>query len=86
MLLIDADFTAYKCAQANEDSIDFGNDVIIAQSNFSEVVKMFEREIKKLTKDMMDDDVILYFSSVENFRKKIYPDYKGHRNRRKPLG
>ena len=86
MLLTDADFIGYKCSQANEDSIDFGNDVIIAQSNFSEVVKMFEREIKKLTKDMMDDDVILYFSSVENFRKKIYPDYKGHRNRRKPLG
>ncbi len=86
MLLIDADYTAYKCAQANEDSIDFGNDVIIAQSNFSEVVKMFERELRKLTTDMMDDTVILYFSSFENFRKKIYPDYKGHRNRRKPLG
>ena len=22
----------------------------------------------------------------ENFRKKIYPDYKGHRNRKKPCG
>ena len=86
MLLIDADFTGYKSAQANEYEFDFGHDVIIAQSNFSEVVKMFEREIKKLTKDMMDDNVILYFSSAENFRKKIYPDYKGHRNRRKPLG
>lgn len=86
MLLIDADYTAYKCAQANEDAIDFGDDVIVAQSNFSEVIKMFEREIKKLTTDMMDDEVILYFSSPQNFRKKIYPDYKGHRNRRKPLG
>ena len=86
MLLIDADFTGYKCSQANEFEFDFGHDVIIAQSNFSEVLKMFEREIKKLTKDMMDDSVILYFSSSENFRKKIYPDYKGHRNRRKPLG
>ena len=84
MLLIDADYTGYKSAQANEYEFDFGHDVIIAQSNFSEVVKMFEREIKKLTKDMMDDNVILYFSSAENFRKKIYPDYKGHRNRKKP--
>ena len=73
MLLIDADFTGYKSAQANEYEFDFGHDVIIAQSNFSEVVKMFEREIKKLTKDMMDDNVILYFSSSENFRKKFTP-------------
>jgi len=34
----------------------------------------------------MEDDFILYFSSTENFRKKIYPDYKGHRMKRKPLG
>ena len=35
---------------------------------------------------MMEDDFILYFSSTSNFRKEIYKDYKGHRNRRKPLG
>jgi len=86
MLLIDTDFLAYKAAQACEEGIDFGNDVIIAQSNFSNVLKIFEREIKKVKTAMMDDDIILYFSSTENFRKKIYPDYKGHRNRRKPLG
>jgi DNA polymerase-1 len=86
MLLIDCDFLAYKAAQACEEGIDFGNDVIIAQSNFSGVLKIFERELKKVTKAMMDDNVILYFSSTENFRKKIYGDYKGHRLRRKPLG
>ena len=42
--------------------------------------------LKKVQTAMMEDDVILYFSSSENFRKKIYTDYKGHRNRRKPLG
>ena len=86
MLLIDCDFLAYKAAQACEEGIDFGNDVIIAQSNFSNVLKIFERELKKVKTAMMDDEMILYFSSPENFRKKIYPDYKGHRNRRKPLG
>jgi len=86
MLLIDCDFLAYKAAQACEEGIDFGNDVIIAQSNFSGVLKIFERELMKVTKAMMDDNVILYFSSTENFRKKIYGDYKGHRLRRKPLG
>ena len=86
MLLIDTDFLAYKSAQACEEGIDFGNDVIVAQSKFSEVLKIFERELKKVKTAMMDDEVILYFSSPKNFRKEISADYKGHRNRRKPLG
>ena len=86
MLLIDTDFLAYKSAQACEEGIDFGNDVIVAQSRFSEVLKIFERELKKVKTAMMDDEVILYFSSPKNFRKEISVDYKGHRNRRKPLG
>ena len=86
MLLIDTDFVAYKSAQVCEEAIDFGDDVVIAQSNFSQVLKVFERELKKIQAAMMDDDVILYFSSPKNFRKEIFSDYKGHRNRRKPLG
>ena len=86
MLLIDSDFVAYKSAQACEECIDFGDDVIIAQSDFKETLKVFERELRKITTAMMDDEIILYFSSPKNFRKEIFPDYKGHRNRRKPLG
>ena len=86
MLLIDSDFLAYKAAQACEIGIDFGEDVIIAQSQFSEVLKVFNNELNKVTKAMMEDNFILYFSSTKNFRKKIYPDYKGHRMKRKPLG
>ena len=86
MLLIDSDFLAYKAAQACEIGIDFGEDVIIAQSQFNEVLKVFHNELNKVTKAMMEDDFILYFSSTQNFRKKIYPDYKGHRMKRKPLG
>ena len=86
MLLIDTDFLAYKSAQACEEGIDFGNDVIVAQSRFSEVLKIFERELRKVKTAMMEDEVILYFSSPKNFRKEISADYKGHRNRRKPLG
>ena len=86
MLLIDSDFLANKAAQACEIGIDFGEDVIIAQSQFSEVLKVFHNELNKVTKAMMEDNFILYFSSTKNFRKKIYPDYKGHRMKRKPLG
>ena len=86
MLLIDTDFLAYKSAQACEEGIDFGEDVIVAQSNFSQVLKIFERELKKVTTALMEDEFILYFSSHRNFRKEIFDGYKGHRNRRKPLG
>ena len=86
MLLIDSDFLAYKAAQACEIGIDFGNDVVISQSQFSDVLRVFENELGKVTKAMMDDDFVLYFSSTNNFRKKIFPDYKGHRMKRKPLG
>ena len=48
MLLIDTDFVAYKSAQACEECIDFGEDVIIAQSNFKEALKVFERELQKI--------------------------------------
>ena len=86
MLLIDSDFLAYKAAQACEIGIDFGNDVVISQSQFSAVLRVFENELGKVTKAMMNDDFVLYFSSTNNFRKKIFPDYKGHRMKRKPLG
>ena len=29
---------------------------------------------------------VLFFSDSKNFRKKISPEYKGHRNRKKPCG
>ena len=86
MLLIDTDYVAYKSAQACEEAIDFGDDVIVSQSNFSECVKVFERELQKIKTALMDDEIILYFSSPQNFRKEIFPDYKGHLNRRLLLG
>ena len=86
-LLIDADYLAYKSCAACEDEVDFGNDVIVVTSRFNEVLDMFLRELKSIAECMGQfDDFILFFSSPTNFRKKIYPDYKGHRNRKKPCG
>ena len=84
-LLIDADFTVYKCCAAAESEIDFGDDVIIVTSKFSEAYACVMREIKKIQRHFGSfDDIILFFSSPDNFRKKIQGDYKGHRNRKKP--
>jgi DNA polymerase-1 len=86
-LLIDADYLAYKTCASCEDETDFGNDVIVVTSKFSEVLDRFQSELNSIVECLGGmDDVILFFSSPTNFRKKIYPDYKGHRNRKKPCG
>ena len=86
--LIDADYTVYKSCAGAEEDIDWGDDVITVVSRFSEALKNVERDLTKIKNEFMWDvpELILFFSDSENFRKKIYPDYKGHRNRKKPCG
>ena len=86
-LLIDADFIVYKCCAACETEIDYGEDVIFVTSNFSDAYKAVTNEIEKIQTDFYHlHEPILFFSDSKNFRKKISPDYKGHRNRKKPCG
>ena len=84
-LLIDADFIVYKSCAAAETEIDFNDDVILVTSNFSDAYGATKRELTKL-KDQFGSlsTLILFFSDSKNFRKKIMPEYKGHRNRKKP--
>ena len=86
-LLIDADFIVYKCCAACETEIDYGEDVIFVTSNFSDAYKAVTNEIDKIKQEFgAFADPILFFSDSKNFRKKISPEYKGHRNRKKPCG
>lgn len=86
-LLIDADYIAYKSCVTAETEIDFGDDVILVTSRFSEAYNLFINELGRIASDTgCFDDLILFFSDSSNFRKTIYPDYKGHRNRKKPCG
>ena len=86
-LLIDADFIVYKCCAATEAEIDFGEDLIVVTSNFSEAYGYVERELYNIANDLgCYDDTILFFSDSSNFRKSLDPAYKGHRNRKKPCG
>jgi len=86
-LLIDADYIVYKCCAATETEIDWGDDLITVTSRFSEAYEYVERELYNIANDLGHfDDCILFFSDSTNFRKSIYPDYKGHRNRKKPCG
>ena len=86
-ILCDADFIVYKACAAAETEVDFGNDVILVTSNFSNAYSAVKREISKLENKLGTfSTIILFFSDSVNFRKKIMPDYKGHRNRKKPCG
>ena len=86
ILLIDCDYIVYKCCAATETEIDFGEDLIVVTSNYSEAYNNVKRDIQKIQNEFMCDDVILFFTSPNNFRKKILPEYKGHRQRKKPCG
>ena len=86
-ILIDADFIVYKCCAACETEIDYGEDVIFVTSNFSEAYNAVKKEVEKIKSAFGGfASPILFFSDSKNFRKKIYPEYKGHRNRKKPCG
>lgn len=85
-LLIDADYIVYKSCASAEYDIDWGDDVIMVGSRFSEAYANTKREIEKIESEFMDPEVILFFSDSVNFRKRVDPSYKGHRNRKKPCG
>ena len=85
--LIDCDFIVYKDCAAAETEIDFGDDIILVASKFSDALRMVEEDLYRIAEDLgCFDDSILFFSDSVNFRKAIDPDYKGHRNRKKPCG
>ena len=86
-LLIDADFIVHKSCAAVETEVDFGDDVILVTSNFSDALAATNRELTKIkNKFGTFSEMILFFSDSINFRKQILESYKGHRNRKKPCG
>ena len=87
-LLIDADYVVYKCCASAESEVDWGNDVIVVTSKFSDAYACVKRDLNKIKNNFMWDvpEVILFFSDSVNFRKSIQASYKGHRNRKKPCG
>lgn len=85
-LLIDADYIVYKSCASAEYDIDWGDDVIMVGSSFKQAYGNCKRELDKIASQYFNPDVILFFSDSINFRKRVDPSYKGHRNRKKPCG
>ena len=86
-LYIDADYIVYKGCAAAETEIDWGSDVIMVTSKFSEAYKNILKDINRIVGEFGGfSEPVLFFSDSVNFRKEILPSYKGHRNRKKPCG
>ena len=84
---LDADYIVYKGCAAAETEIDYGSDVIVVTSRFSEAYANVLKDINKIVGEFGGFiEPVLFFSDSVNFRKKILPEYKGHRNRKKPCG
>lgn len=85
-LLIDADFFFYRAAAAAEMEQEYSPDLTVIVGDFRRGKQIVEQELDKLRTKFDTEDLILYFTDTENFRKDIDPNYKGNRTKRKPCG
>jgi DNA polymerase-1 len=85
-LLIDGDILAYRVTAAAETPIDWGNDLWTLHADLSDCRDNLDRQIAMYLEELKADDIILAFSPPKNFRYRIYPQYKSHRQgKRKPV-
>ena len=85
-LLIDGDILVYRITAANERPIDWGNDLWTLHSDAAECRDALDSQITEYMETLEGDDVILAFSPARNFRYRVYPQYKSHRQgKRKPV-
>ena len=84
-LLIDADYIVYKSCASAESEIDWGDDVIMVVSKFSEALNNSIEELKKIESNFFShSDTILFFSDSVNFRKSIFPTTKDTATEKNP--
>ena len=60
-LLIDADYIVYKSCQVCETEIDFGDDVIVVTSRFSDAYKQTLKEINKIESNFFSSSSTILF-------------------------
>ncbi len=84
-LLIDGDIVCYEATSAIEQEIDWGEDLWTLHSNLDEAKALVETKVMGW-QERFSADAVIAFSDSTNFRKTVYPDYKGNRkSKRKPL-
>ena len=86
-LLIDADYIVYKSCAGAEEDYDWGDDVVMVVSRFSDAMKNVQRELTKIKNEFMWDtpELVLFFSDSKNFREKNLPRLQGTPKQKKAL-
>jgi DNA polymerase-1 len=86
LLLIDADIPCYRAAAACETEIMWDEDTWSIYTDIAKAKELFVKYIDKFVADTGCDELKLCYTSRDNFRSKVYPEYKGNRKSRKPVG
>lgn len=86
-LAIDGDLLLYRVLAATEEEVDFGNGVWLMFTRPEEAFEGVLATVQRLREAYGASRVFFALSdpSGRNFRKDLWPDYKGHRSGRKPM-
>lgn len=84
--LIDADIVLYQVAAKHEVEVPFDEDDPTIMTDIPEAKNDIERFVSGIQGDVHAVEAVMVFSGKDNFRKKLYPDYKSGRKHRKPVG
>lgn len=86
-ILIDGDILIYKASAAAEVETVWEGGLITLHSSTTAIGYILSESIDSIRTELgRKRKVIIALTHKENFRKMLYPDYKGHRTGRKPLG
>lgn len=84
--LIDGDILAYKHATAAEVAVEWSEDLWTLHADEAEARNGVDADIAAIAEALNADKVVVAISDKANFRKDLYPDYKGNRTKtRKPM-
>ena len=85
-LLFDADIIAFKAAAATEQPINWGNGIWTLHGYEQDVIDHAMSYMQGVADKLDTQDVLLFLTGANNWRKDILPSYKANRkNTRKPL-
>lgn len=85
-LLIDGDIVLYQVASQCEIATDWGGGMWTLHSDLNHGIPLFNKQIETYKHNLQADDVIICLTGYDNFRKKLFSEYKANRqDKRKPL-
>ena len=85
-LLVDGDIVCYRIASAIEVATEWENDMWTLHADAKLGKELLDNALRKYLKELNCKDIVVALSDKNNFRKKLFPEYKSHRKKvRKPI-